>query len=48
MRFIIDHIVKKEDGNMYQVRVTLQQMDGEKGGEKNSTVYKRIKKITNV
>jgi hypothetical protein len=33
---------------MDQVRVTLQKMDGEKGGSKLSTVYTRIKKIINV
>jgi hypothetical protein len=48
LRFIIDHIVEYVDGNMDQVRVILQQMYGEKGGAKLSTVYIRIKKIIKV
>jgi hypothetical protein len=35
-------------GNMYLVTATLKQMDGEKVGEKFSTVYTRIKKIIKV
>jgi hypothetical protein len=34
--FVTDHIVAKLDENMDQVRVTLQKMDGEKGGAKKS------------
>jgi hypothetical protein len=46
--FIIDHIVEKVDGNMDRVRVTLQQMDDEKGGANLSTVYTRFKNIIKV
>jgi hypothetical protein len=48
LRFIIDRIVEQAGGYMDLVTATLKQMDGEKGGEKMSTVYTRIKNITKV
>jgi hypothetical protein len=46
--FIIDHIVEQVGGNMDLVSAMLKQMGGEKGEEKLSTVYTRIKNIIKV
>jgi hypothetical protein len=45
LSFIFNHIVEQVDGSIDLVSAMFKQMDGEKGGEKLSTVYKSIKKI---
>jgi hypothetical protein len=44
LRFIIDHILCKEEGNRDNIPRVLQELDAKKDKAKLSTVYTRIKK----